>query len=107
MAPNLPDIIRYILEGKQVQSDHITYYVSQLGSLKGYLEGFKALWAVSKMQQVNLFTATTEQLASLILFLYKNHSGTAKNAYSACLLLPCFQGLRFTPLLKKMQASLE
>ena len=97
MAPNLPDIIRYILEGKQVQSDHITYYVSQLGSLKGYSEGFKALWVVSKMQQVNLSTATTEQVASLILFYIKITVAQPKmhtlhaicfRVFKGCVLLP-------------------
>jgi hypothetical protein len=55
MAPALPDIIRAMLQRKQVSPENINFYLTKLKNLQRYDQAFKKLWALwAKNQPSNM-----------------------------------------------------
>ena len=62
MAPSLPDLLRKILEGKQIQTSTIDTYIKMNPSLNRYSSGFKLLWAKLTKNGINPPEATVDQV---------------------------------------------
>jgi len=105
MAPNLCDIIRKILERKQAEPEAIKIYLEQLGSLQRYNNAFQALWSLIVTRGKNPLEISQEEISHYILILNKEAPAQARHAYSACLLIPGLENLRFSPMLKKLKQS--
>jgi hypothetical protein len=99
MAPPLHCIIRKTLEAKQVCSEDIDTFLSTTKTWERYDSAFKILWGVCVHGNMRLETRTLQQMAGNILFLNKYSPAQARNAYSALLLLPGWEQLRFCNLL--------
>jgi len=105
MAPNLCDIIRKILESKKAEPEAIKIYLEQLGSLQRYNNAFQALWSLIVTRGQNPLEISQEEISHYILILNKEAPAQARHAYSAFLLIPGLEHLRFSPMLKKMKQS--
>ena len=103
MAPSLSDCIRKLLEQQQVQAGDIALYLAGLKSLKRYDFPFRKLWALLALKGMSLDHPTVQDVATALLTLHRLAPHEARNAYSACLLLPGFQSLRFSSLLGPMK----
>jgi hypothetical protein len=99
MAPSLHSVIRKTLEAKQISAEDIDSYLKDLKSIQRYDSAFKTLWAICFEKRLPLDTITIYQLASQILYLNQFSPSQARNAYSAMLLIPGWDQLRFCPLL--------
>ena len=99
MAPPLRCIIRKTLEAKQVCSEDIDTFLSANKTWERYDSAFKILWGVCVYRKMQLETMTLQQMAGNILFLNKYSPAQARTAYSALLLLPGWDQLRFCNLL--------
>jgi len=99
MAPNLHTFIRGALQAKQISLEDTNTFLSSHKSLGRYDNAFRLLLGICKHRGINPTTASLPQLASQILYLNKFLPSQAKNAYSACLLLPGLDQLRFSPIL--------
>ena len=100
MAPSLLHVIRTIFQREQIPVKTQETYLAQIKSIKRYDSAFRKLWELCKSHGVHPETASIPFLASQILQLSQYSLPEARNAYSACLLLPGTQGLRFHPLLQ-------
>ena len=99
MAPSLHCIIRKALEAKQVCAEDIDTFLSTNINWARYDSAFKILWGVCVHRNMTLENMTLQQMAGNILFLNKYSPAQARNAYSALLLLPGWEQLRFCNLL--------
>ena len=90
MAPGLSDCIRKILEKQQVQSEDIDLYLGGLKSLKRYDLPFRKLWALMTLKGLLQEEPTVHNVALGLAALNSISQNEARNAYSACLLLPGF-----------------
>ena len=101
VVPLLPDLLRQILEGKQIQSSTIDDFLRKNPSIKRYQSSFSLLWRVLVKNGVTPAEASTDQIADAIIQIFKVSPAQARNAYSGVLLLPGIGGgLRFHPLLQ-------
>jgi hypothetical protein len=99
VAPSLCDVVRECMERKQIQPEGISLHLKKVGAL-GYDKAFKTLWAFMKNKNLNPVDSSVEQVAGAILALNECNVNLAKNAYAACLWIPGFEYLRFSPLLR-------
>ena len=100
VAPDLPDLLRQILEGRKIQNSTVDDFLQRNRSLKRYNSAFRLLWCALEFQKINPPEANSDQLADAIIQIFKVSPAQARNAYSACLLIPGIgSGLRFHPLL--------
>ena len=99
VGPVLSDLLREILEGKQVQGSTIDDFLARNPSLKRYSSGFQLLWRLLMARGISAQEATLDQVADSIIQLFAFSPAQARNAYSAVLLIPGFGGVRFHPLL--------
>ena len=116
VAPPLNFVIRKILEGKQMSDQAIKNYLMSLGQLTRYQNAFNLFWgqcspldaqafpperswneinAFQPLQHVSL-TFLSEQL----ILLHQKSASQARCAYSALLLIPGLEHLRFQVLLR-------
>ena len=108
VAPHLPDLLRQIggEEGRKIQNSTINDFLQRNQSVKRYDSAFRLLWATLQFQKIHPPDASPDDLANTIIQIFRVSPAQARNAYSACLLLPGVGGgLRFHPLLstyKKM-----
>jgi hypothetical protein len=93
------------LERRETPVQAIETYISQLGDLSRYNNAFKALWGVFTENGIEPLGASQEQVAQMLLVLNNKSEAQARHAYSACLLIPGLEQLRFSPLLKKCKQS--
>ena len=100
VAPDLRTFIRKLLEEQQVSDENITLYLSQLPSLPRYQSAFAHFWHQCCANGVQVSTATLSTLAGELVRLFHQKPHQARNAYSALLLLPGLDQLRFSPLLR-------
>ena len=101
VAPLLSDLLRQILEGKQVQNSSIDDFLNKNPSLRRYQSGFSLLWSILEKEGIHPPEASVEKIADAIIQLFKLSPAQARNAYSGVLLLPGVgANLRFHPLLK-------
>ena len=99
MAPALRDVIREVLERKQISAQAISIYLKQCRSLPRYDSAFKVLWALCAKEKISPVSASIEQIASQLVKLSAVSPAQARNAYSAVLLIPGFDQLRFCTML--------
>ena len=100
VAPSLLDVIRKTLEDKQVQATYITSYLNDTKSLERYNHAFKVLWSWALREGLDPSSLTIDDVAGLIRSLDKVSTVEARMAYSAMLLVPGYDHLRFHPFLK-------
>ena len=98
MAPSLLHCIRGILESKKMSSENISAYLSKLGSLQRYDSAFRKVYVLLREQGMTSEDCSAEQIAGAIITLYDWSPSDARNASSACCLLP-HVALRFCTLL--------
>jgi len=99
MAPSLHDCIRELLQHQKIQKSSCDTFLKNLGSAARYDSAFRKLMILLDYDQGALNSATCSELAEGLLRLSEFSLTDARNAYSACLLLPGFGALRFSPLL--------
>ena len=99
VAPPLPDLLRQVLEGKQIQNKTIDDFLMKNKSIKRYSSAFRALWHLLEEGGVSPPQATVDQVADAIVQLFQISATQARNAYSALLLIPGYAGIRFHTLL--------
>ena len=105
MAPSLSDAIRRALQGKQVSPENITLHLNSLSSLPRYDHAFRHLWCFCHMQGADPLALSLEEVAGWLLRMAQHWPHEARNAYSALLLIPGWQQLRFSPLIKSCKAK--
>ena len=101
MAPSLCSVIRLLLERKQIPNQSISLYLKPDSTLQRYEGAFKCFWAFATEKGFQVADLNVDQVASLLLQMSHINENQARHAYSACLLLPGFEALRFSSLLKK------
>ena len=69
-------------------------------TLQRYDNAFRVFWAFASNQGFDVPSLSVDQTASLLLLMSQRNQNQARHAYSACCLLPGFESLRFSPLLK-------
>ena len=105
VAPSLHSVIRKTLEGKQISPEDIDLYLKEQKSIARYDSAFKLLWAICIEKDLPLEDLSIYQLASQIVYLNKFSPSQARNAYSAMLLIPGWDQLRFCPLLHQCKRN--
>ena len=88
VAPSLSTVCRKILEGRKVQDKSITDFLDKNPSLKRYNSAFTILWSLLENSGINPPEASADQLADKIVEIFRVSPAQARNAYSACLILP-------------------
>ena len=99
VAPDLHTLIRTMLQKQQVQSEGIEVYLKQLPSLDRYQSAFNIFFQqfCHHHSSLDWSDISLAQMASQLLQLHKVSPNQARNAYSALLLVPGFDQLRFPP----------
>ena len=100
MAPTLCAAIRFLLERKQVSAESITSHLTKVEKLASYDKAFRTFWAFCHSQKINLLEAPMEEVALQLQKMGNIDKIKAKYAYSAVVLLPGYDFLKFSPLLK-------
>ena len=103
MAPSLCSALRQIMETKQIPTESIENYLTQVGRNQRYDRAFRTLWAVMKEKQLDPLTASIDQIASILILMDKINTHEARNAFAACLLFPGMEMLRFVPIIKPLK----
>ena len=103
VAPPLHSLVRSLLQGRQVSDAGIQAYLSKCKALPRYDNALNALWHQCPQHNVDLLSASLDVIASELLLLHQNSAPQARHAYSAFLLLPGFDQLRFSPFLKSVR----
>ena len=101
MAPALSDCIRVLLERKQVSPENIASYLRKTPQIGQYNKSFQTFWKFCAAKSVNVQESSLEEIALNLVTFNKIDQHMAKKAYSAILLLPGYDGLRFSPFLKE------
>ena len=101
MAPTLSDFVGKILERKQIPPEGQSHYLKSISSNARYCHAFRLLWTVGFKSGLmhDVENLTIAEMATAILMLDSLSSTEARMAYSACLKVPGFESLRFSPLL--------
>ena len=105
MAPSLHSVVRKALEAKQVQTEDIDTFLSQQKTLARYDSAFRLLCALCVSRGVSPDSANLHQVAGQLLELNKISSSEARNAYSALLMIPGWEQIRFSSLLGPCKRS--
>ena len=105
MAPALSDTIRELLERKQFPAESISLHLARLTQLSRYDHPFKVFWVFCTKNHMNPQVMSLDQLAAILLRMEAIESNLTKMAYSAILLLPGYDQLRFHSLLKQCKAK--
>ena len=100
VAPSLHHLIRSMLEKQQMSAESITLYLEKLPSLVRYQNAFNYFWSLCVNNKVDFQNASLWTIAGELLKMHKQLPHQARNAYSALLLLPGFDQLRFSSILK-------
>ena len=105
VAPPLHSVIRKTLEAKQIKAEDIDNFLKENKSISRYDTAFRLLWAVCFERNITMDTMSIYQMASQILYLHKFSPSQARNAYSAMLLIPGWDQLKFCPLLNQCKRA--
>ena len=79
----------------------IRLHVEQVQGLSRYNKSFKVFWAFVQESGLNPWELKTSDIAAQLLKMARLNKHEARNAYSALLLFPEVQQLRFHPLLRE------
>ena len=88
VAPTLCNIIRQILEGKQISPENISLYLAKVKKHHSYDKAFRTFWAFSKDQGIHLPNSSMEELGLQLQKFNGLAPQLARYAYSAILLIP-------------------
>ena len=106
MAPDLHVIIRQKLQEQQVSPQNIEAYLKQLPILQRYQNAFGHLWNMAMDQGAPLNgNPPLGEVAALLVRMNLISTSQARNCYSALLLIPGFDQLRFSPLLRQCKRA--
>ena len=105
VAPGLHHCLRFILEQQQVQNKEILLAVKSLGDVSRYDRGFKKLYVLLQDMGVTPLQARSVDIATALMSLQELSPSEARNAYAGVCLLPGFEAVRFSPLIKKLKTS--
>ena len=106
VAPDLPGCLGQALAQQSLQAKAIAdYFVPLESSIKRYCGAFRLLWALAELRGFDVVKISISDVAGLLLELHHVSPSQARNAYSACLLFPQWQGLKFSILLKTVKRS--
>ena len=100
VAPLLSDVIRAALQGRQVPLEGQDHYIRKLGDLRRYQSAINAFWQQCISVSPDPFSLSLDAIASQLLLLHDRSPAQARSAYSAPLLVPGLEHLRFSSLLK-------
>jgi hypothetical protein len=103
VAPPLHRIIRGVLQGRKVSPEGVSSYLSLLGDLRRYDGAFAHLWSKFVSSDLDPTSASLGEVAGLLLQLHSESPSQARHAYAAMLLIPGFEQLRFSPLLRQVK----
>ena len=101
VAPPLHCIIRGVLQRRKVSAEAITTYLKQHKNLAGYDSAINKFWHHCSLQGYDPLLATQDNIASELLQFQKKNFNEARVAYSALLLIPGMEKLRFSPFLSQ------
>ena len=104
MAPFLCDALRKVLQDQQMSPEAIENYIGKIGSMGRYNKPFQVIWAMLVEKGISPPEATLQQVASALMELHSFSASQARNAYSALMKFPSFQGLQFFTPLKPFKA---
>jgi hypothetical protein len=105
MAPGFSDCFRFLLEQQQIDHKEINLALKNLGNVSRYEKPFKKLFAVLQEKHVHPLKAKIVDVATGLLLLSEISVAEARNAYAAVCLLPGFEGIRFSPVLKGLKRT--
>ena len=100
LAPSLYTIIRGKLEEQQISPEGVKAYLDQLPKLDRYQNAFQIFWEQCVGLGDNFSKAPLWEIATQLVRLNAVNKNQARNAYSALLLIPGWDQIRFSPLLK-------
>ena len=98
-------VIREVLQGRKVSPEGISAYLAQHANVERYQSAFNKLWFQCTNMGLQPLTLSLEDIAGQLLLLHQTSSSQARNAYSALLLIPGFDQLRFSPMLAKCKRA--
>jgi hypothetical protein len=91
------------LEQQQIGDQEILLAIKNLGNVSRYDRAFKKLYVILKERHGEPLRAKIVEVATAILLLSEISVADARNAYSAICLLPGFEHVKFSPLLKNLK----
>ena len=101
VEPLLHSLLRKVLEGEQVPTPAVDDFLGRNPSFRRYRSALKLLWIILEKRISDPLRASVAQVAGAIILLHQFSVAQARNAYSAAVLFPAWQGLRGHPLLNK------
>ena len=101
VAPSLFDVVREGLQRKKVPPENIELYLKGVTSLQRYDKAFQHLWFFCTARGGDPLNMSTEEVSSWILRLAQVEPHQARNAYSAFLVIPGWESIRFTQAIKR------
>ena len=96
----LSDVIRAALQRMKVPLEGQDHYIQKLGDLMRYQSAINAFWQQCISVSHDPFSLSLDAIASQLLLLHDRSPAQARSAYSALLLVPGLEHLRFSSLLK-------
>ena len=104
MAPPLHLAIRQAFQAQKISHEDIMPFLKRHEStLHRYSSALVKLWFLCDLRGISPFEANLPQIAAQLAALHELSPADARNAYSALLLLPQFEQLRFSPLLTSLK----
>jgi hypothetical protein len=103
VAPSFSHCFRFLLEQQQIDNAEILLALKKLGNVSRYEKPFKKLFAILQEKHVHPLQARVVDVAAALLSLNEISVAEARNAYAAVCLLPGFEGIRFSPILKSLK----
>jgi hypothetical protein len=105
VGPGLRHCLRKILEQQKMPTEDIESFLSGQKSLQRYDSAFRKLYSVLQGRGTTPEKATVAEIAQALFAINKLDPNGARNAYSAALLFPGTQGLRFHQLITVIKKS--
>ena len=93
-------VVRTLLEKQQATPQATSDFLARNLSIKRYNSAFKLLWGILRFAKIEPLKAFLVRVASAIIQLHGFSKAQARNAYSAMLLVPGFDQLRFQTVLQ-------
>jgi len=103
VAPDLSVIVRELLQRRCVSVASQSVYLEGLKSISRYQSAFNKLWEQCANSGLSPLELSLDEIAGQLCLLAATSLSQARSAYSALLLLPGFEGLKFNILLRKVK----
>ena len=95
VAPSLHNCLRTVLEQQKMSPEDVGNFLQKCPGLQRYNSAFQKLWVILRSRGVEPVSATVQEVAVGLMSLHSFSKNDSRNAYSAMLLFPGFQALRF------------